>query len=161
ATRSRRHWTRQTLIVTEVGASVVLLVGALLMVRTFVALNPTAPGFDVTNKGVAWLAPRGPDNRPLGPDAMRSFVGGLIPRIATAAGVAGVSYTTYVPMSGSAAIASVRIANADDPKRDVFSGAVSLNYFTEMAIPLRAGRTFDVSDGAGAPAVAVVTETMA
>jgi putative ABC transport system permease protein len=159
ATRAGRTWVRQALVAAELALSLVLLVGAVLMLRTFATLRPSEPGFEAERKTVATLS--------LGDDykdeaRRRDFATDLVRRVAAIPGVAGVSLTTYVPMSGMVGMAAVR--RADEPgasPRNAWSGSVTPNYFDEMGIPLLLGRALTPADAEGAPHVALVNATMA
>jgi putative ABC transport system permease protein len=143
--------TRRILVVTELALGVLLLVGALLMVRTFVTLRPSAPGFDPTNKQVALvrLPPETPDADE------RRFFEGVRTELASTPGVRAIAGTSYLPMYGSAALISLAVG---DLKGEVFTATTSTNYFDVMRIPVLRGRSFTDQDGPGAPAVAVVNE---
>jgi putative ABC transport system permease protein len=159
ATRAGRTWVRQALVAAELALSLVLLIGAALMLRTFATLRPSEPGFKAERKTVATLS--------LGDDykdeaRRRGFAKDLVARVAAIPGVAGVSLTTYVPMSGMVGLAAVR--RVDEPgasSRNAWSGSVTSNYFDEMAIPILRGRALTPADAEGAPCVALVNETMA
>ena len=159
ATRAGRTWVRRVLVAAELALSLVLLIGAVLMLRTFAALRPSDPGFEAAGKTVAAIS-LGDDYKD---DARRRvFAADLVARVAAIPGVAGVSLTTYVPMSGMVGLAAVR--RADEPgasPRNAWSGAVTPNYFDEMEIPVLRGRALTPADTEQAPHVALVNATMA
>jgi len=146
------QWTRQVLVACQIGLSLVLLVGAVLMVRTFLILRPSDPGFTAGDKVTAFVRLQGP-----GAAAPRMFFDNLFERRAGAPGIRGVSGSTYLPMSGNVGFASLTIG---DKPVDVYSGAVTSNYFAEMSIPVMRGRGFDARDTAGSAPVAVVNEAL-
>jgi putative ABC transport system permease protein len=151
-TTASRAWIRGSLVVGQIALSLVLLVGAVLMIRTFLTLRPSNPGFTTPDKLTAAVRLQGP--RP--PEA-RAFYSALIERVRAIPGVDGVAGSTYLPMSGN--VSTVNIT-AGDSTVEVYSGRVTPNYFAEMQIPLTRGRAFDDRDGAGAPPVAIVNEAM-
>jgi putative ABC transport system permease protein len=146
------QWTRQVLVAGQIALSLMLLVGAALMVRTFLTLRPSDPGFMASDKATGFIRLQGPAAA-----SPRLFFDNLFERLRGAPGVQAVSGSTYLPMSGTVGVASV---TAGDKAVDVFSGAVTPNYFVEMAIPVRRGRVFDERDTAGSMPVAVVNEAL-
>ena len=144
--------TRQVLVACQLGLSLMLLVGASLMVRTFLVLRPSDPGFSARDKVTGFIRLQGPAAA-----APRVFFDNLFERLRGAPGIQAAAGSTYVPMSGSVGVASVTIG---DKTVDVFSGVVTPNYFEEMAIPARRGRLFDERDIAGSIPVAVVNEAL-
>jgi putative ABC transport system permease protein len=159
ATRAGRTWIRQALVATELALSLVLFIGAVLMLRTFATLRPSAPGFDAEHKTVVGIS-LGDDYRDEA--RRRVFAADVVARVAAIPGVAGVSLTTYVPMSGMVGVAAVR--RADEPgasPRNAWSSSVTPNYLDEMAIPLLGGRGLTTADSDGAARVALVNATMA
>jgi len=160
ATRAGRTWVRQALVAAELALSLVLLIGAVLMLRTFATLRPSEPGFQADRQTVASIS--------LGDDykkdeaRRRVFAADLVARVAAIPGVVGVSLTTYVPMSGMVGLAAVRRADEPDASpRNAWSGSVTPNYFDEMGIPVLRGRALTPGDAEGAPHVALVNATMA
>jgi putative ABC transport system permease protein len=152
---------RNALVAAEVALSLALLVGAGLVVKTFLHLRPVSPGFDPSGKvvvGVGLPAARYPSEA-----ARLAFYDELAGRLVATDGVAGVSAASVLPLSGFGDFA--RFAREDagpsaKPAR-VFASTVTANFFTEMSIALLQGRMFDDSDRAdGQPAV-IVNQTLA
>ena len=148
------QWTRRSLVVGQVALSLTLLVGAMLMVRTFLTLRPSNPGFTAAHKLTAFVRLQGPRAAGSRPAA---FFDDVLVRLRGAPGVQGVTASSYLPMGRSVSVAKVRDG---DTRFDVFSGVVMPNYFTEMEIPITRGRSFEARDGAGAPLVAIVNEAL-
>ena len=146
------QWARQILVACQIALSLILLVGAALMVRTFLTLRPSDPGFTARDKATAFIRLQGP-----AAETPRVFFDTLFERLRGAPGIQAVSGSTYLPMSGSVGIATLTIA---DKAVDVYSGVVTPNYFGEMAIPVTRGRAFDERDGPGSAPVAVVNEAL-
>ena len=149
------QWTRQSLVACQIALSLTLLVGAALMVRTFLTLRPSSAGFTFANKLTLSMRLQGAAAAGAGP---LRFFEGVSERLRGAAGVAGVSASTYLPMSGNVGIASITLGES---VLEVFSGAVTPNFFAEMEIPVTRGRAFDERDTGGAVAVAIINETLA
>ena len=146
------QWTRQSLVACQIALSLILLVGAALMVRTFLILRPSDPGFTARDKVTAHVRLQGPAAA-----APRAFFDNLFERLRGAPGIQAVSGSTYLPMSGNVGLAALTIG---DKPVNVYSGAVTTNYFGEMAIPITRGRGFDERDTAGSARVAVVNEAL-
>jgi putative ABC transport system permease protein len=153
---------RKGLLVAEVGLSLVLLVGAGLMLRTVHRLTRVDPGFATENLlTMQFNLPRNVYPEP----RLQSFYNEIIPRIEALPGVRAAALTLSLPIDGSN-WNSVFIA-ADlpvPPRADLPSSAfipVSANYFNAMGIRLLKGRVFTEADTAGKPAVTVINETLA
>jgi putative ABC transport system permease protein len=153
ATRGGQR-TRQVLVACQIALSLILLVGAALLVRTFLTLRPASAGFTFANKLTVFMRLQGEAGIGTGP---QQFFTGVFERLRGAPGVAGVSGSTYLPMSGNVGIASITIG---ETPLDVYSGVVTSNYFAEMEIPVTRGRAFDDRDTSGAAPVAVINEAL-
>jgi predicted permease len=147
-----RSWTRQALVSAELALGVLLLVGALLMVRTFLTLRPSEPGFDATGKHIALIRLE-PGTTP---QERRVFAEGMILELSRRPGIRAVAATTSVPMRRSVAILP---AMAGSVSANTYTGSVTANYFDLMKMSVRRGRGFTATDRDGAPPVAVVNET--
>jgi putative ABC transport system permease protein len=149
------HWPRRIMVVVETALAMTLLVGAGLMIQTFITLRPSHPGFDMSRKTAARIRLEGP----LVPTASnRHFFDALRARLRTMPGVARVSGTDYLPMSGSAADQDVIV---DDVTRNAWMSRMTDDYLRDVAIPILRGRAFTTGDVAGAEDVAIVNEQAA
>jgi putative ABC transport system permease protein len=156
-TPSRRR-IRGALIVVEVALSVALLIGAGLMMKTFLHLRPANPGFEPGGKLAATISLPRPQYAD-GP-AWTAFIETLRERLLHRSGVQAVVATSYVPLSGFISSAQVQHAGGDGSPVTVYAPRVTADYFSEMGIPVHRGRTFTMRDSAGA-GVAIVNDTMA
>jgi putative ABC transport system permease protein len=125
------------------------------MIQTFVTLRPSHPGFDMSHKVAARIRLDGPIV-PTGSN--RHFFDALRARLRTLPGVAHVSGTDYLPMSGSAGVQDVIV---DDVTRNAWMSRMTDDYLRDAAIPLLQGRAFTTGDVAGAEGVAIVNEQAA
>ena len=150
---SRGGATRSLFVVVEITLSVVVLIAAGLMIRTFATLRPSQPGFDprgtlttrITLEGAAKEAPERLFRR-------------LFDRLGEIPGVRGVEGTTYLPLSGT----TTRVVLAHDGREyRVNAPLVTPGYFDLMSIPIVAGRGFTPADSDAGPRVAVVNEALA
>ena len=142
---------RRLLVAAELALGVMLMVGALLMVRTFLTLRPSQPGFDPADKHIA-LVRLPPSTTTADRVAFVQRVGDELRQVP---GVRAVAATTSVPMRRSVALLE---ASVGDATREVYTGAVSANYFDMMRIPVLRGRGFTDDDAAASMGVAVVNE---
>jgi putative ABC transport system permease protein len=148
---------RRLLVVVQVALSLVLVVGALLFVRTLRNLVTLDAGFAPEHLAIARL-----DFRRSGEseDGLRSRLGGLLDRLRHVPGVMEAAQVRNVPVSGSFSDRNIII---DGVKRSevVNYNAVSDRYFATMGTALLAGRDFDRHDSEASPRVAIVTESFA
>jgi predicted permease len=157
--RSRR--TRELLVVGEVTLALVVLVGAALMLQSFLRLTSVRPGFDadhVLTLRVALPA----DRYPRAPQVAR-FYGELERRVAALPGVVAAGAVNSLPLtrgpSDRFSIEGQSLAeNGVSPEADIRT--VTAGYFAAMHIPVVAGRAFTPRDDAAAPLVAIVGQTM-
>jgi putative ABC transport system permease protein len=146
---ARGNKLRTGLVIGEVMLSLVLLIGAGLMVRSFAAIQRTDPGFDPRNV-VTFNAPI-PFLKYLTSDARATFFNRLTDRVATISGVEAVGGVTPLPLAGGEqySVASYgRIGDPDDVYRTNRADfrAVQPGYFEALRIQLMAGRTFTRGD---------------
>jgi putative ABC transport system permease protein len=149
----RDGWTRRCLVVTEVALSVLVLIGAALMIQTFLTLRPTQPGFDPRHK-VSTRVTLLTDP----PEARRQFVATLFDELRTMPGVRRAAATTYLPLSGSVWIDRIEFAGGT---AQIPIGHVTPEFFELMRIPLRAGRLFTGGDTEASMPVVIVDEVLA
>ncbi|MGB7023824.1 MAG: ABC transporter permease [Candidatus Acidiferrales bacterium] len=151
---------RDALVVAEIALSLVLLVGAGLMVKSLGALLHRNPGFDTQNLmtfGVNLPA----TSYPKDPDAIR-FDKEFSYRVASLPGVAGIANTSVVPLSGGGN--SIRFiiegqSVATGHENECAIRDISSNYFAVMKIPVVGGRAFNEStDSATAPKHVIVNQ---
>ena len=146
---------QRLLVVLQIAVSVVLLVGALLFVRSFWNLVTVDLGFRERGILIAAL-----DFRRLAPSPERAtaLIHELQAQASTVPGVEAVATSTHLPLNGSAWNwnLAVHINGVDGSSKFTW---VSPEYFQTMGIPLLAGRNFDDRDKQTSPRVAVVNET--
>ena len=160
----RSHRLRSMLVVAQVAVSVVLLIGAGLMVRSLLALQRVDPGFDTERVltmtiDLNW-------SRYTSSDLIRQFHEGLHRRLEGQAGIAATASTMVFPLAGNRRLGfefeiegRSKSPGVALPQGDFRS--VSPDYFRALGIPLVTGRVFTDGDGAQAPQVALVNQTLA
>ncbi len=144
----------------QIALSLVLLAGAGLMIRSFLALSSTRPGFDAHNVLTAsvMLQPEGV----YGPDRQVEFLDRMLDGIENLPGVRYAAVTSSPPMAQFSAVeAGIRADGGPETNFTVAESSVSANYFQALGIPLIAGRFFDAREGRdGAPAI-ILNQTLA
>jgi putative ABC transport system permease protein len=156
--------TRGLLVVCEIALTLVLLIGAGLLVKSFLRLQQVAPGFDAQNILTAEVAlPR--TSRYLQAEQRTTLYQQVLERAETLPGVESVAATSGAPLARFALafpfIVEGRGENISGSAPEALYSAISPNFFRTMQIPLRAGREFTERDNADAPAVTIINETMA
>ena len=153
---------RSTLVVVQVSLSLVLLVGAGLLLQSMRSVRTASPGFNV--QGVLTTAV---DLFSAGYDAPRAkiFQDELIDRVQAIPGVESAVLSRMTPFSyRSYSSASIAIDGYDAPSDQQPSAEyneIGPDFLATIGIPLVAGRNFTRADDETAPGVAVVDETMA
>jgi predicted permease len=163
-----RHRLRALLVVAELGLSLMLLVGAGLLVRSFIRLGQVSPGFNPDGVISMRLNVIGAKYRRPSPDVEHPVVAlyrQIGERIARVPGVQAEGATSVLPLTASISWGGFEVENytppADQPELQADMRGVTPGYFHTMQIPLRAGRLFDDRDTHTSPKVVVVDDKMA
>ena len=161
---SRSLRARAGLVVAQVAVSVVLLVGAGLMLRTVLALQQVNPGFDPEQVLGATLDLN--FSKYTSNDLIQQFHQRLRERLAAQPGIELVASSRGYPLDGRRAFGfdfmierRQRDPRAARPQADF--RAASPDYFRALGIPLVTGRLFTDQDGPKAPSVAIINQSMA
>ncbi len=156
-----RSKVRSGLVLVQVSLSFILLVGAVLLIRTLQQTRTASPGFSTDN-----VLTTGVDLVSAGYDAQRAmtFDDELIDRVQAIPGVDSAAWArvrpfSYIPFS-SAPIAVDGYRPAPDELPTADYNQVGPGYFTTLGIPLLSGREFTPDDNETAPLVAIVNEKM-
>jgi predicted permease len=159
------HQLRKLLIASEIALSLVLLIGAGLLVRSYQRITNANPGFDAN--GVLSLRISLPGFKYKTAEAISGFYKQLEMRVATLPGVEHVGTNYLLPLSSVALAWEPITIEGFVPKatgEDLIiasSGYVSPDYFRAMGVPLLKGRYFDERDVRGAPDVVIVDDKLA
>ena len=151
---------RWMLVVSELVFSVVLLIGAGLMIRTVGSLLDVDPGYRAEN--VLTTAVSLPRSRYDGPGEGVRFFDGLMERVSALPGVESVGVTRFLPFAEEWTFSFVidgQPLPREGEKRDYGLHPVSTDYFRTMGITVVRGRSFTESDYDGPP-VMMVNESM-
>lgn len=151
-----------TLVVAEVALSLVLLAGAGLLIRSFIALQNVDPGMrteGVLTGRVALSGQRYDNDQKLG-----GFFTDVLSRIAAIPGVENAAAVSFLPMQGLGIGTSFYRLDRPVPEPGQMAGTavkpVTPNFFRTMGIPQRAGRDFAASDVSESPKVAIVSDAL-
>jgi putative ABC transport system permease protein len=162
STSKRHNRLRSLLIVSEVALSVVLLVGAGLLFRSFIRLQAVNAGFTPQHVLTARLTPAGPNYST--DAAYIAFYSSALEKIRALPGVEEVGLINTIPLA-KGPTAGIRVEGAPLLTRDKWPStnyrSVSPNYFRAMSIPVVHGRVFDERDKENAPLVMIVNQALA
>jgi predicted permease len=149
---------RGALVVAEIALSLVLLIGAGLLIRTFGNLISVAPGFDPHNVLTCQLTLSG--ERYDTTDEAAAFYREALERISALPGVEAAAITNKLPLDWQFNMPVV-FPNDPDQLQSVQFRMISPDYFRVMKIDVKQGRAFTEADNASARPVAIVNEAFA
>ena len=157
-----RQRVRGALVMAEIALSLVLLIGAGLMIRSFVAMMRDDMGFNPHSVLSFRLSP--PEMR-YSQAHLRDFYDQLIKRLESLPGVMAAGGINILPMSNNFIDASFEIVGRppSEKGKEPFAALriVTPGYFSAIGIPLRRGRGFTDRDNEQAPRVVIVNEALA
>jgi predicted permease len=156
--------TRSALVIAEVAVTVVLLIGAMLILRSFVKLSNVDLGFDPHNVLTMHLRIQG--SRYARPEARRAFYRQLIERLEAQPGVTAASAVLIRPMEGTVGWDTPFMLEGQSESEALKNRVpnfevVTPHYFRTFGIPIKAGRAFTEQDNEQAPRAIIISETMA
>jgi predicted permease len=155
--------TRSILVVSEVALSLMLLVGAGLMIRSVWQLAAVDAGFDPRNVLTMTMVVSG--NKYSRPIDEIAFYDRVLSKVRALPGVTSAGLIDTLPISQDGSHQPVAIegrpvqAMSEQPEVDTRS--ISAGYLTTMHIPLRRGRDFSSADAPDRPATGIISESMA
>jgi putative ABC transport system permease protein len=158
---SAGHRTRRALVVVEVALSLVLLVGAGLLIRTLWNLRNVYPGFQPQHVLTMTLGVASTDFS--NEERQASFYMDVLQRVRALPAIQAAGLVDSVPLEGGS-IQPIAVEGNTAPmahQPEVAVRLVSSGYFSAMRIPLVRGRDFTTGDGPTAPGVVVISEAMA
>jgi putative ABC transport system permease protein len=154
--------TRKVLVISEVALSLVLLIGAGLMIRSFWKLQHVDPGCNISNTLTMsiGLSPKYSE-----PRQWVAFFDRALEQVGALPGVVSVGGTSTLPLAGGGSTQPYTVEGrpeavvAEQPM--ALTRYINLDYFPTMGIPLRQGRFFTEQDREGSRPVIIISETMA
>ncbi|HEY9402037.1 MAG TPA: ABC transporter permease [Pyrinomonadaceae bacterium] len=154
---------RNALAVSEIALSLVLLVGAGLLIKSFLRLQDVKPGFNPENLLAVELVL--PTAKYAENQQVVNFYDQLLQQLAQQSGVQGAAVTSALPLGGGGDILAFSVEGrtraSTERVPDAEARTVSPDYFRTLQIPLRSGRLLDERDDQNAPRAAIISETMA
>jgi putative ABC transport system permease protein len=151
---------RTLLVAAQIAMTLVLLVGAGLLLHSFVRLTSVSPGFESKGRDGDLQIVRVtlPERLYEQPERIHAFARGVLDRIQYLPGVKSASVVNSVPFAMMFIRGDFEIEGRPKPTLDVGVPKIDADYFRTMGIPLLAGREFTPRDTAAAPKVAIVSE---
>jgi putative ABC transport system permease protein len=155
-----RRGVRDTLVVSEVALATVLLLGAGLLIQSFLRLTRVKPGFDPHRVLTFQL------DSPAGEQEARipAFFRGVVARLRVLPGVISASAVASLPLTGDNIASSIEIEGEPTPvgsRPQADFNAVEPNYFRTLGIALVAGRDFTEQDDSKSGPVVIVNHALA
>ena len=158
--RSRLRW---VLVGSEIALSIILLTGAGLAIRSFVALRAIDPGFDARGVLTAVISLKGTAEQP--PGRRTAFYQSALERVRRLPGVESASLINHVPIAGDIWGFPFRVEGQPKPRPEDTPFAVYRvvfpEYFKAMRLPILQGRDVTESDRLGSTRVVVVNDVFA
>jgi len=163
STTGRHHYARSALVVSEMGLALVLLVGAALLIRTFVSLHEVRGGFEPHDLITMQTSLAG--DKYASTAQVELLSRRMVERLEGLPGVEAASSSISIPIEGGPDLPFTiegRPPSGDSPYHgDVSWREADADYFKALKVPFLRGRTFTLQDTAKAPAVVIINETMA
>jgi len=156
-----RSGLRAALVVAQISLAMVLLVGAGLLVRSAVLMQRVAPGFDTHDLLITGVTL--PNARYPSDTAAAARFDQILSAVEALPGVASAAYVTMMPIAASGTDCNFRREGSGEHDASYNANAriASARYFETLRIPLLRGRLFTMSDGPGAPDVAIINRRLA
>ncbi len=151
---------RTLLVAAQIAMTLVLLIGAGLLMHSFVRLSSVSPGFESSGSDgvVQTVKVTLPERLYDKPERIQAFARGVLERIQYLPGVKSASLINSAPFGMMFIQGDFDIEGQPKPKLYAGTPKIDAGYFMTMGIPLLAGRDFTVRDTADAPKVAIVSE---
>jgi putative ABC transport system permease protein len=154
---------RAAFVISQVAISLVLLVAAGLMIRSFKKMLVSDTGMSTSQ--LLTMEYRLPPNKYAKLEAQSAFHRELAARVAQVPGVVSSAIVQGLPFSGNYGEVHYTVTGEPVPEKgkepSAFSNRVTPEYFSTVGIPLLRGRNFNDQDGPDAPLVAVVSRSLA
>jgi len=151
---------RALLVAGQIAMTLVLLIGAGLLIHSFVRLTSVSPGFESSGRDgvVQTVKVTLPARLYDQPERIHAFARGVLDRIQYLPGVKSASLINSAPFGMMFIRGAFEIEGQPKPTLDAGRPKIGADYFKTMGIPLLAGREFMAGDTAEAPKVAIVSE---
>jgi putative ABC transport system permease protein len=158
-TRRLQRW----LVAAEYSLALLLLIGAGLLVKSFIRLRDTPLGFDARQVMTATVSL--PEVTYPGVDNVRAYYRAALDQLGQQPGTDSAAIGSAVPLgaNGARVRGDFRIDGETQPRRGAFANKIAVggDYFRALGIPLRRGRVFDSRDTELSPGVVIISEAVA
>jgi len=157
---ARSQAVRSALVVAEIALALVLLVGAGLLIKSFIRLRSVDPGF--RSQGLISMVVRLPETYK-SPQAILGFGDRTMERIKAIPGVDSAAMVNFLPMRWDLVMGTFGVEGRAEPTAgfNVTKPAVTPGYFRTMGIRVLKGRDFTAADTVSAPGVMIVGQATA
>ncbi|HEY2466984.1 MAG TPA: ABC transporter permease [Terracidiphilus sp.] len=158
----KRHRLRGLLVISELALSLILLIGAGLLIRSFVRLQSVSPGFTADHVLTMQFAAN--DTKYRDDKVLSGFYREIEARIAHLPGVVAEGAVSALPLTGTVGWGGIHVEGYNPPpgqELQVDQRTASTDYFRAMRIPLVSGRFFSAQDGMDEPRVVIIDEKFA
>jgi putative ABC transport system permease protein len=152
-------WLHSLTVISEMALSLILMVGAALLIRTFVLLNGVDPGFDSHNVLMMTMPMSGGHSDSAA--SLSALVRDAQQQLAAIPGVEASAASFSPPFASRMGLPFSSVSGILTISGDGEWLAASPGYFHVLKIPILRGREFDTRDQIGAPPVVMINETMA
>src|SRR5262245_46446050 len=151
---------RTLLVAAQISMTLVLLIGAGLLIHSFVRLTSVSPGFESSGRDgvVQTVKVTLPERLYDEPERIHAFARGVLDRIQYLPGVKSASLINSAPFGMMFIRGDFDIEGQPKPTLAAGKPKIDAGYFLTMGIPLLAGREFTARDTADAPKVAILSE---
>lgn len=158
-----RNRLRGAFVVAEVALALVLLIGAGLLMKSFLNLLKANPGFQPDN--VLTMTLTLPPAKYREPEKKAAFYDQLLQRVSVLPGVERAGFISHLPLGQSNSSSSFLVEGQPEPppgqQHEARERVCSPQYFQTLGIPLLQGRFFNAQDNASSPRVIIVNEQLA
>ena len=164
ATRTgrRRFGIRNLFVMSQISASLLLLIVAGLFIRSLQKAHQVDLGYDADN--VLTVRPDAEVLDQRDPARQLVFYNQVLERVRALPGVEAASFADFIPSGGGRRSTTIAVENytpRPEEKMNVMNGVIASDYFKTMGTTLLAGREFTDRDGEGAPRTAIVNDALA
>jgi putative ABC transport system permease protein len=155
----QNRFTRNTLVVAEITLALILLVGAGLLLNSFLRLQRVDLGYDPKGLLTMWISP--PKEQYHDTEARAQYFRQMLEEVERVPGVEMVTMTSSIPFGNIGFPFNIEGRPLPDGDANARYSAIAPNYFKVLKTPLLAGREFDARDRAESPIVIVINEALA
>jgi putative ABC transport system permease protein len=150
------------LVIAELALVLVLLVGAGLMIKSFLRLLAVPKGFNPNGVLTLELSRVSRAKYPMGSPQRRAYFQEVLARVQALPGIQSAGLTGFLPLTGSNLSVNITETRPGSEQNSIVDvNHITLDYFQTMGIEIRAGRPFGAQDGERSQQVAIINETLA